>query len=135
VSENATAANTAQERLKEAGKNTQFKVGNPGRPKGSRNKLGEAFLADMLSNWEEHGRETIEQVRVEKPDQYLKVVASILPKELNIQINELDELNDEQLYRQFASITAQLAAAGIDLGARDTEATGPQEAGSVPAIH
>lgn len=108
---------------------------SPGRPKGSRNKLGEAFLADMLANWEEHGKETIEQVRVDKPDQYLKVVASILPKELNIKVNELDELNDEQLYRQFAAITAQLAAAGIDLGAGDTAAGSPQEAGSLPAVH
>lgn len=111
-----------------------FEKGNAGRPKGSRNKLGEAFLADMLANWEVNGAETIEQVRIEKPDQYLKVVASILPKELNIQINELDELNDEQLYRQFAAITAQLAAAGVSLGEGDTAAAGSPEAGTVPTV-
>lgn len=57
--------------------------GNPaGRPKGARSKLGEAFLKDMLADFEQHGKSVIEAVRAEKPDQYLKVVASILPKEI-----------------------------------------------------
>jgi len=101
------------------------KSGNPaGRPKGSRNKLGEAFLADMLADWAEHGQAVIAEVRADKPDQYLKVVASVLPKELNIKVNELDELTDEQLARQLAAIASQLAAAGVDFGA----GTGAQEA-------
>jgi hypothetical protein len=58
--------------------------GNPaGRPKGARSKLGEAFLTEMLADFEQHGAEAIVKVRDEKPDQYLKVVASILPKELD----------------------------------------------------
>lgn len=72
--------------------------GNPkGRPKGSRNKLGEAFLAALLEDFEMHGAAAIEHVRIEKPDQYLKVVASIVPKELNLNTNEFDDLTDEQL--------------------------------------
>lgn len=55
-----------------------------GRPKGARAKLGEAFLQAMQDNFAKNGSETIETVRVEKPDQYLKVVASILPKELEL---------------------------------------------------
>lgn len=57
--------------------------GNPaGRPKGTRHKLGAAFLEAMLEDFTAHGAETIIKVRDEKPDQYLKVVASILPKEI-----------------------------------------------------
>lgn len=109
--------------------------GNPaGRPKGSRNKLGEAFLEDMLADWSEHGKATIEAVRIDKPDQYLKVVASILPKELNIKVNELDELSDEQLARQFAAITAQLAAAGFGVGAGTEQAETPQQPGGLPTL-
>lgn len=107
---------------------------SPGRPKGSRNKLGEAFLSDLLANWEANGPETIEQVRIERPQDYLKVVSSILPKELNVTVNELDELNDEQLYRQFAAITAQLAEAGFIPGKRDQEAGGAEEAGAISTI-
>lgn len=57
--------------------------GNPsGRPPGSRNKLGEAFIEAIYLDFQEHGAATIVKVRDEKPDQYLKVVASILPKEI-----------------------------------------------------
>lgn len=56
--------------------------GNGGRPRGARAKLGEAFLEAMYTDFQEHGVAAIITVRDEKPDQYLKVVASILPKEL-----------------------------------------------------
>ena len=47
--------------------------GNPaGRPKGSRNKLGEAFIADMFADWVEHGVDAIRRVREERPQDYLK---------------------------------------------------------------
>jgi len=59
--------------------------GNPaGRPKGARHKLGEAFLLALQKSFEEGGAEAIEKVKAEKPDQYLKVVASILPKEIEL---------------------------------------------------
>lgn len=117
---------------------TQFKPGqsgNPaGRPKGARTKLGEEFLQDMLSDWEENGKAVIEAVRAEKPDQYLKVVASILPKELNVKVNELDDLTDEQLARQLRAIAAQLAAAGLDISAGGGQAGTPQQAGEIQTL-
>ena len=91
--------------------------GNPaGRPKGARSKLGEEFVQDLLADWKEHGAKVIIDVREDKPDQYLKVVASILPKELNVKVSELDELTDDQLTSQLAFIAAQLARAGVVAG-------------------
>ena len=110
-------------------------VANPaGRPKGSRNKLGEAFLADLLTDWSEHGPIVIQTVRAEKPDVYLKVVASILPAQLNVKVSEIDELTDEQLARQFLAIATQLAAAGLDLGAGITATIAAQASGDVPTL-
>jgi hypothetical protein len=72
--------------------------GNPaGRPKGSRVKLSEAFLAALCDDFAEHGRETIERVRTEKPDAYLKVIASILPKQLEVSASPFDGVSDEEL--------------------------------------
>lgn len=109
--------------------------GNPaGRPKGTRNKLGEAFLQDLMANWETNGAETIEQVRAERPHEYLKVVAATLPKELNVKVSELDELSDEQLARQLASIAAQLARAGVTFGEGDGQAEAAEQAGGVSTL-
>ena len=58
-------------------------VRNPaGRPKGARSKLTELFLKGMMEDFEAHGTIAIEKVRTEKPDQYLKVIAAIIPKEI-----------------------------------------------------
>ena len=70
--------------------------GNPsGRPKGSRNKLGEAFIQDMFADWVEHGVETIRRVREERPQDYLKVTASLLPKQ--VQIENKSDMSDDEL--------------------------------------
>jgi len=58
--------------------------GGPGRPKGSRNKLSEDFLANLHEAWEKHGKQAIEKVAEARPDIFLKVVASVLPKEANV---------------------------------------------------
>jgi hypothetical protein len=83
--------------------------GNPsGRPKGARNKLGEAFLDALHEDFNEHGQAAIVQVRTEKPDQYLKVIASILPRDLNVNINPNDEMTDEQLIERIRSLDAAI---------------------------
>jgi Family of unknown function (DUF5681) len=57
--------------------------GNPaGRPKGARSRLGERFIEALASDFEQHGEEVVERVRVRDPVQYLKVVANILPREV-----------------------------------------------------
>jgi hypothetical protein len=89
----------------------QFKLGHTGvggRPKGSRNKLGEAFLEDMLADWEANGPSAIREVRETKPDAYLKVVASILPRDLNVNINQTDHMTDEQLVERIRSLDAAI---------------------------
>lgn len=83
--------------------------GNPaGRPKGARNALGEAFIEAMHADFKEHGVAAIEAVRAEKPDQYLKVIASILPKDLNVNINQMDDLTDDQLIQRIRSLDSAI---------------------------
>src|SRR6476660_6756571 len=61
--------------------------GNPkGRPKGSRNRLGTQFLEALESDFNKVGLQAIAQVREKKPEVYIKVVADLLPKEANINV-------------------------------------------------
>jgi hypothetical protein len=62
------------------------KSGNPaGRPKGARNKVSETLLEALALDFDVHGREVIEKVRSEKPHEYLKIVASLVPKQMEIE--------------------------------------------------
>src|SRR5262245_60130229 len=71
-------------------KDTQFKPGqsgNPkGRPKGARNRLGTQFLEALEADFNKFGPQAIALVREKKPEVYSKVVADLLPKEANINV-------------------------------------------------
>ena len=77
--------------------------GNPdGRPKGARNKLTEAFLDTVAKDFAENGAAAIERVRLEDPVMYLKLVRSLVPRELiarHEQAPDIDyaELTDEDI--------------------------------------
>jgi hypothetical protein len=86
----------------------RFLTGNigGGRPVGARNKLGEAFIQALHDSFNEHGPETIEQVRTEKPDQYLKVIASLLPKDVNLNVNNEIEMTDDELRERIRQLSS-----------------------------
>jgi catalase (peroxidase I) len=82
----------------------RFLTGNSGggRRKGSRNKLTERFLDTIADDFAEHGAEAIAKVRIDDPAMYLKIVGSLLPRELIMQREESPpvdyaELSDEEL--------------------------------------
>lgn len=96
--------------------------GNPaGRPKGSRNKLGEAFLTALSEDFDTHGTNAIERCRKADPVAYVRVVASLLPKELKVE-QPLGDMSDDELARVIDVIRAEIGAAG-EAG----EGTGPAE--------
>ena len=90
----------------------RFVTGNigGGRPKGSRNKLGEQFVEALQADFEEHGKKAIEIVRAEKPDQYLKVIASLLPRDVNLTVNEFEGKSDDDIRRELRELAGTLAA-------------------------
>lgn len=81
--------------------------GNPaGRPKGARNRLGEDFILALIRDFQKSvatgtaGVEAIERMREERPNEYAKMIASLLPKEIEGNINmgigeALDALDEE----------------------------------------
>ena len=61
--------------------------GNPkGRPKGARNRLGTRFLEALETDFNQFGPQAIALVREKKPEVYVRVVADLLPKEANINV-------------------------------------------------
>ena len=69
-------------------KDTQFKPGNKagkGRSKGSRNRITKLYLDILRKSIEEHGEEVLERVRKERPEVWVKLLAVLVPKDLDVQ--------------------------------------------------
>src|SRR5262249_3647209 len=74
-----------QDQMALADEATRFKPGqlgnSRGRPRGSRHRLSELALKALCADFEAGGAEAIERCRREHPDVYVRVVASLLPKQ------------------------------------------------------
>lgn len=112
-------------------------VRNPvGRTKGARDKLGKAFLEAMQADFEVYGEKVIETVRTDKPDQYLKIIASILPKELNVNTSALGDMSDDELAAVFASLRSLADTFADQVGrAGAVEADSAEQAQDLRPVH
>ncbi len=70
------------------GENGKFRAGNPGRPKGSKNKLQEDFFRDLASAWETHGIVALQQMLTEYPEKFVQTVAGLMPKDSTVEITQ-----------------------------------------------
>ena len=76
--------------------------GNPGgRPVGTQLKINKKFLNDLLKVYEVKGKKAIEDMCDKDPSAFVRVLASLLPKEMNLNIKEnpFDGLSVEQYDR------------------------------------
>lgn len=71
------------------------------RPKRARKTLGDDLAAALRADFRAHGAGVIAAVRAEKPEQYLKIVLTMLPKEFSqgfdANTNSLERLSDEEI--------------------------------------
>ncbi|MGC2779990.1 MAG: hypothetical protein WA418_30560 [Bradyrhizobium sp.] len=98
--------NNKNERDTRTGRFLPGNSGFGGRPKGSRNRLGEAFITDLRDEWECHGPDIIARVARDEPGTLLKVIASLLPKDINI--NQTVEVNAAGFLDNFRQAVAML---------------------------
>ncbi|RWM37175.1 hypothetical protein [Mesorhizobium sp.] len=81
-------------------------------PKRFKKTLGDDFAAALRADFRAHGAGVIAAVRAEKPDQYLKVVLTMLPKEfsqgLDANQNNLGQLSDEEIRNRIRGLEARL---------------------------
>jgi hypothetical protein len=79
--------------------------GNPaGRPRGSRNRLSESFLSDFHTVWEGEGLEAIRRCARNDPSTFVRVAASLLPHDINLNVG----VNAETFVGNFRAAVALL---------------------------
>ena len=62
-----------------------FVKGEGGRPKGARNKFSVAVVEEFAADWSVNGKQAIEDMRINKPDVYVRTAVSLVPKDLDVQ--------------------------------------------------
>jgi hypothetical protein len=94
----------------------KFKPGHlsrGGRRKGSRDRISTALLEAIAKDFEQFGEEAVKICRCEKPNEYLKIVASLLPRELEVTHHDgLKELSDDEIDIFIAKLRAERATVG-----------------------
>lgn len=107
--------------------------GNPaGRPKGARSRLQENFLAALADDFAEHGVQAIQTMRAEKPSDYIKTVASLMPKQLELD-RPLQDLTDDDLAIGIHALQAYITANGLSEGTGAAAVL--EQASAVSSLH
>jgi hypothetical protein len=81
-----------------------FEKGNKGRPLGSRNKYGHAFWVDLEKTWRLGGAAALQKVMKDDPSTFVRVCASLIPKEVEITHRQAASLTDEEIIARIAEL-------------------------------
>jgi hypothetical protein len=87
-----------------------FVKGDPraGRKPGSKVRLTNTFINDVLNEWEQGGKDALRIFRIENPDKFCVMVASLVPRELMIE-SVTSDLPDDELDAMIVRLREQLA--------------------------
>jgi hypothetical protein len=102
-------------------KHSQFKPGQSGNPLGNvgslRQKLEVKFLRALKDDFEANGEEALKKAREEKPADYLRVVASMMPKQIEHK-HPIGDMSDEQLRDALVALQAWMATRAAEVEQR-----------------
>src|SRR5262245_57249331 len=99
-----------------------FEKDQPGkgdRRQGSSGPHSTALLEAIAADFEQFGEEAVKIALVEKPAEYLRIVASLLPKEFEIVDSRLPDLTDEELDRLIEVARRQIIDVTPDARSRE----------------
>lgn len=90
--------------------------GNPGgASKGYRKTLQGDFLRELAADFGKHGAEAIRQAREDDPLGYVRTIAALMPKEVEL-VRPLEALTDDELSAIAEQLRSSLGAAGVRAG-------------------
>lgn len=105
-------------------KTGRFLPGNSGfggRPKGSRSLLGNQFVSDLHDEWQRSGPSALRRMAEHDPSQFVRVTASVLPREIDVAVAIDAELSIEiaNFKKAWAIVSGEDTTPLIDLQAND----------------
>jgi hypothetical protein len=102
--------------------------GNPkGRPKGSRDKLGQHFVHQLYLDWKQHGVKVLQEVREKSPQAYLRVIAMLMPQKVEADI-ELTATTHEMRVAERARLIEEYESRLLDITPTTSDTDKPARA-------
>ena len=92
-----------------------------GRTKGVKNRLSHAFLTALAEDFEQHGVDAIKIARVERPVEYVRIVAGLMRRELEITETQLMQIPDDELDAFIEFARQRLAERALGASIREAE--------------
>lgn len=77
----------------------------------------ESFLSELHASWARHGAATIEKVRNDRPHDYLRLMASSLPKQIEGKDDAIDAMSDDEVAEELRRVLDRLGAGSAGAGA------------------
>jgi hypothetical protein len=92
-----------------------FRQGVSGNPHGNRHRtrhlLNQEFMQALLLNFRHQGKKAIEKVARNQPAVYVKILALLVPREMQVEhTNSIKQMTDEQIEQAIEAIQIMLAA-------------------------
>ena len=86
-----------------------------GNPHGNRHRtrhlLNQEFMQPQLLHFRQHGKKAIEKVARNQPAVYVKILALLVPREMQIEhTNRIKQMTDEEIEQAIEAIQTMLAA-------------------------
>ena len=94
-------------------------------PNAARGALGQAFLRALAASFRHDGAKRLRELSEQRPHDYLKLAAALLPKEYRLKAVDLSDMGDAELTRALAMVREAIRQ-------KELEGQGgpaPQEAG------
>jgi len=73
-------------------------------PNAARGALGQAFLRALSASFRRDGAKRIKELSEQRPHDYLKLAAALLPKEYRLKAVDLSDMGDAELPRALAMV-------------------------------
>lgn len=74
----------------------------------------ESFRSELKASWRRHGAAAIEEVRVTRPQDYIRLAASGLPEPTEEPPDPIEAMSDDEVADELRRLLAQLAAKGFE---------------------
>lgn len=74
----------------------------------------DSFQRELEASWRRHGAAAIEEVRVKRPQDYMRLMASELPGPSDEKSDPIEAMSDDEVADELRRILQQLAAAGFE---------------------